>query len=300
MHIGKLIHAARAPFCSLEFFPPADAAQLPDFYATVERLRVLSPLFVSVTYGAGGRRQQSTLDVTAELVRRGLTVMAHLTCVGAEPQAIAAFLEELDKAGVDNVLALRGDPPADRSWDRERAPFRHAADLVRFVRRHRPEMGIGVAAYPAPHPESSTFADDRRYTAEKLRAGADFAVTQLFFDAREYVEMVAQLRAQGISTPVIPGILPVQSFDSLRRMLSLCGANIPGKLYLALEKANDEGGPEAVRAAGLDYAVRLIRRLLDSGAPGVHLYTLNKAEMCLRLADAVGLFRNAPAPGRRV
>ena len=191
-------------------------------------------------------------------------------------------------AGVDNVLALRGDPPADRSWHWEEAYFQHAADLVRFVRKHQPNMGIGVAAYPAPHPESTTFAEDRRYTAEKLRAGADFAVSQLFFDAREYVELVAQLRAQGITTPVIPGILPVQSFDSLRRMLSLCGANIPGKLYLALEKAHEDGGPEAVRAAGIDYAVTLIRRLLDSGAPGVHLYTLNRAEMCLRLMDAVG------------
>ncbi|MBO4300893.1 MAG: methylenetetrahydrofolate reductase [Desulfovibrio sp.] len=287
MHIGKLVNAARTPFYSMEFFPPADAAQLPDFYDTVERLRVLNPLFVSVTYGAGGRRQQNTLDVTAELVRRGMTVMAHLTCVGAEPQGIEDFLEKLVKAGVDNVLALRGDPPADRSWDWEQAHFRHAADLVRFVRERRPHMGIGVAAYPAPHPESSTFAEDRRHTAEKLRAGADFAVTQLFFDAREYIEMVAQIRAQGLDTPVIPGILPVQSFDSLRRMLSLCGANIPGKLYLALEKAHEEGGPEAVRAAGLDYAVKLIRRLLDEGAPGVHLYTLNKAEMCLRLAEAV-------------
>ncbi len=288
MHIGKLIEATHAPFCSLEFFPPADGAQLPDFYATVERLRSLNPLFVSVTYGAGGRRQQNTLDVTKELVRRGLTTMAHLTCVGAQPQSIADFLEELGMAGVDNVLALRGDPPADRSWHWEDAYFQHAADLVRFVRKHKPNMGIGVAAYPAPHPESTTFAEDRRYTAEKLRAGADFAVSQLFFDAREYVELVAQLRAQGITTPVIPGILPVQSFDSLRRMLSLCGANIPGKLYLALEKAHEDGGPEAVRAAGIDYAVTLIRRLLDSGAPGVHLYTLNRAEMCLRLMDAVG------------
>ncbi|MBQ9405621.1 MAG: methylenetetrahydrofolate reductase [Desulfovibrio sp.] len=290
MHIGKLVGQARAPFCSLEFFPPADATQLPDFYATVERLRCLNPLFVSVTYGAGGRRQQNTLDVTAELVRRGLTVMAHLTCVGAEPQGIADYIGQLRQAGVDNVLALRGDPPADQSWDWEQATFRHAVDLVRFIHERWPDMGIGVAAYPAPHPESATFAEDRLHTAEKLRAGADFAVTQLFFDAREYVELVAQLKAQGIVTPVIPGILPVQSFDSLRRMLSLCGANIPGKLYLRLEKAHKEGGAEALRAAGLDYAVKLICRLLDAGAPGIHLYTLNKADMCQRLVEATGRF----------
>ena len=288
MHIGKMIRELSAPFYSLEFFPPSDTAQLPDFYATVDRLRALNPLFASVTYGAGGARQQNTLAVTAELARRGITAMAHLTCVGAEPQSIAAFLHDLQASGVNNVLALRGDPPADKPWDWNKAHFRHASDLVAFAREQQPDLGIGVAAYPAPHPESPTFADDRRCTAEKMRAGADFALTQLFFDAREYEDLVSHLRGQGITTPVIPGILPIQSFDSLRRVLSLCGANIPGKLYLALEKANNEGGAEAVRQVGLDYAVRQIRSLLDAGAPGIHLYTLNKADMCLRLAEAVG------------
>lgn len=288
MHIGKMIRELSAPFYSLEFFPPSDMAQLPDFYATVDRLRALNPLFASVTYGAGGARQQNTLAVTAELARRGITAMAHLTCVGAEPQSIAAFLHDLQASGVNNVLALRGDAPADKPWDWNKAHFRHASDLVAFAREQQPDLGIGVAAYPAPHPESPTFAEDRRCTAEKMRAGADFALTQLFFDAREYEDLVSHLRGQGITTPVIPGILPIQSFDSLRRVLSLCGANIPGKLYLALEKANNDGGAEAVRQVGLDYAVRQIRRLLDAGAPGIHLYTLNKADMCLRLAEAVG------------
>ena len=288
MHIGKMIRELSAPFYSLEFFPPSDTAQLPDFYATVDRLRALNPLFASVTYGAGGARQQNTLAVTAELARRGITAMAHLTCVGAEPQSIAACLHDLQASGVNNVLALRGDAPADKPWDWNKAHFRHASDLVAFAREQQPDLGIGVAAYPAPHPESPTFAEDRRCTAEKMRAGADFALTQLFFDAREYEDLVSHLRGQGITTPVIPGILPIQSFDSLRRVLSLCGANIPGKLYLALEKANNDGGAEAVRQVGLDYAVRQIRSLLDAGAPGIHLYTLNKADMCLRLAEAVG------------
>ena len=288
MHIGQMIRELSAPFYSLEFFPPSDTAHLPDFYATVDRLRALNPLFASVTYGAGGARQQNTLAVTAELARRGITAMAHLTCVGAEPQSIAAFLNDLRASGVNNVLALRGDPPADKEWSWNTAHFRHATDLVAFAKEQQPYMGIGVAAYPAPHPESPTFAEDRLHTANKLRAGADFALTQLFFDAREYEDLVNYLRGQGITTPVIPGILPIQSFDSLRRVLSLCGANIPGKLYLALEKAHNEGGAEAVRQVGLDYAVRQIRSLLDAGAPGIHLYTLNKADMCLRLAEAVG------------
>lgn len=288
MHIGQMIRELSAPFYSLEFFPPSDTAHLPEFYATVDRLRALNPLFASVTYGAGGARQQNTLAVTAELARQGIAAMAHLTCVGAEPQSIAAFLNDLRASGVNNVLALRGDPPADKAWDWSTAHFRHASDLVAFAREQQPGMGIGVAAYPAPHPESATFAQDRLHTANKLRAGADFALTQLFFDAREYEDLVSHLRGQGITTPVIPGILPIQSFDSLRRVLSLCGANIPGKLYLSLEKAHNEGGAEAVREVGIDYAVRQIRSLLDAGAPGIHLYTLNKADMCLRLAEAVG------------
>ena len=287
MRIGTLIRQAERPFFSLEFFPPAEQGQLPAFYATVEDLRALRPLFVSVTYGAGGSRQRNTLAVTAELARRGFTAMAHLTCVGAQPGDIAAFLRELRGNGVDNVLALRGDPPRGMTWESACGTFRHTAELVRFIREKEPDMGIGVAAYPAPHPESATFALDRQYTAEKLAAGADFAITQLFFDVREYEALVASLREHGVDVPVVPGILPIQSLDSLRRVLSLCGANIPGKLYLDLEAAHAEGGAEAVREAGLAFAVRQIRRLVDMGAPGIHLYTLNKPGLCRRIAEEV-------------
>ena len=289
MQISTLIANSKKPFVSLEFFPPADAAQLEGFYDTAERLRAVDPLFVSVTYGAGGGKREKTLAITAELTRRGFATMAHLTCVGAEPGAIAAFLGELRAVGVDNVLALRGDPPREGSWDWEKGHFRHAADLVSFVRRHEPDMGIAVAAYPAPHPEAPSFALDRRYTAEKLRCGADFAISQLFFDVREYEALVAALRAEGLNAPIIPGILTIQSFDSLRRILSVCGANIPGTLYLSLEDADRRGGAQAVREAGLAFAVRQIRRLLDCGAPGIHLYTLNKAELCLRIVRETGL-----------
>ncbi|BAV91576.1 methylenetetrahydrofolate reductase [Candidatus Desulfovibrio trichonymphae] len=262
---------------------------MPGFYSTVDQLCTLSPLFVSVTYGACGSRQRNTLAVTAQLAGRGLTTMAHLTCVGAEPLAIMQFLKELRAVHVDNVLALRGDSPVDGGQKAEHGHFRHASDLVAFIRAYEPDMGVGVAAYPAPHPESPSFAADRDHTAQKLRAGADFALTQLFFDVREYEDLLADLHARGLDTPVVPGILPIQSFDSLRRVLSLCGANIPGKLYLALEKAQQRGGAEAVRDVGLDFAVRQIRRLLNCGAPGVHLYTLNKSEMCLYIAEETGL-----------
>lgn len=289
MRIGTLIKNSAKPFFSLEFFPPAVRESWPGFFETAGRLAALKPLFVSVTYGAGGAKQANTLEVTGELAKMGLTAMAHLTCVGAEPEKIENFLNGLRAVGVDNVLALRGDAPKNMEVDWQSAPFAYASDLVRFIRRVAPDMGIGVAAYPSPHPEASSFALDRLYTAHKLASGADFAITQLFFDVREYEDLCRRLEANGIDVPVIPGILPIQSLDSLKRVLSLCGANIPGKLYLELEAAHEAGGAEAVREAGLTFALEQIRRLLEIGAPGIHLYTLNRSELCARIVREAGL-----------
>lgn len=289
MRIGELIRKSEKPFFSLEFFPPGRDDLLPAFYDTAGELGALKPLFVSVTYGAGGAKQQNTISTTAELARRGFNVMAHLTCVGAEPEGIRRFIGDLAQNGVANILALRGDPPKDVAWDWDKGAFRHADDLVRFARREFPDLGIAVAAYPAPHPESPGFAEDRAHTAAKLAAGADFAVTQLFFDSREYLDLMRHLGDNGIDVPVIPGILPIQSLESLNRVLSLCGANIPARLYLDLVRANAEGGPEAVREVGFAFALEQIRGLLANGAPGIHLYTLNKSGLCARLVREAGL-----------
>ena len=267
MNIGQLIAERGKPFYSFEFFPPKDPDQWPDFFKMAERLAPLEPLFTSVTYGAGGSSQDATLEIVSHLKKEfQFETMAHLTCVGATQDYITQYLQRLRDNGVDNVLALRGDIPKGQDIDWETAEFRHAADLVRFAKAHYPDMGIGVAGYPAPHPESPSFASD----------------------VREYLHFVDRLSDMGVSVPVIPGILPIQSLESIRRTLSLCGANIPGKLYLALEEANAKGGAEAVREAGLKFAVQQIRTLLDNGAPGIHLYTLNKASMCLRIAEEVG------------
>lgn len=290
MNIAQLIEQADGPFFSLEFFPPKEVAQQEAFYEVVDKLSAIKPLFASVTYGAGGSSQDATLDIVTRIKHvHHMEPMAHFTCVSASEKSIGEFLDKLSHAGVDNVLALRGDPPADQAhgYDWTQEPFTHAADLVRFARQYKPEMGIGVAGYPSPHPESPTFASDWRYTVAKIREGADFVITQLFFDVREYFNFVERLNDMGVSVPVIPGILPVQSLESLRRTLALCGANIPGKLYLDLEAAHSRGGAEAVKDAGIAYAVQQIRTLIDGGAPGIHLYTLNRAESCLRLVEAV-------------
>lgn len=288
MKIIEKIKKCGGPFYSMEFYPPRDREDWPQFFETVDRLSVIDPLFLSVTYGAGGSRQDNTLDITARLAEMGHTPMAHLTCVGATKDSIRSFIGALQKAGVYNILALRGDPPAGQNIRWEDGEFVYANELVAFVKDEFPDMGIGVAAYPAPHPESLSFAQDRKYTKVKFDAGSELAVTQLFFDSREYVEFALQMKNMGVEQPIIPGVLPILSLESIRRVLSMSGCNIPAKLYLAIEEAHKKGGSPAVREAGIAFAVEQVKRLLDGGAPGIHLYTLNKAEMCLRIVEEVG------------
>ncbi|MFR4118560.1 MAG: methylenetetrahydrofolate reductase [Bilophila wadsworthia] len=287
MNIGQLIAERGKPFYSFEFFPPKDPDQWPDFFKMAERLAPLEPLFTSVTYGAGGSSQDATLEIVSHLKKEfQFETMAHLTCVGATQDYITQYLQRLRDNGVDNVLALRGDIPRGRTSTgkppnppcRRSRPFRQGA-LSRHGHRRR--------RYPAPI-RNRRASPATGATPCQNREGADFVITQLFFDVREYLHFVDRLSDMGVSVPVIPGILPIQSLESIRRTLSLCGANIPGKLYLALEEANAKGGAEAVREAGLKFAVQQIRTLLDNGAPGIHLYTLNKASMCLRIAEEVG------------
>jgi len=275
------------PFYSLEFFPPKEQSTWPDFFNTLDRLRAIDPLFASVTYGAGGATQNNTYEIAARIAASGLNPMAHLTCVGATSEKLREFLTSLRNVGVHNVLALRGDPPKDRQFSWEDGEFQHASDLVTFIRREFPDFGVGVAAYPTPHPESDTFADDRLAMAQKM-ISSDFGVTQLFFDPREYFEYVDQMRALSIRKPILPGVLPIQSLDSMKRVLSLSGGSVLAKFYLSVENAHEKGGAEAVQEVGIAFAVQLVRRLLDGGAPGIHLYTLNRAEACLRIAEEVG------------
>ncbi len=290
MKITDLIAQKNGPFYSLEFFPPRERDQWDPFFHVVEQLKAVNPLFASVTYGAGGSTQEATLEIVSHIKKAyDIETMAHFTCVGASSDSIRTMLQKFRQGGIDNVLALRGDPPKDSTIDWDTAEFAHATDLVRFIKKEFPEFCVSVAGYPGLHPESPSYESDWRYTVAKVSEGADFVITQLFFDVREYFSLTSRLSYFGVTVPVIPGILPIQSFESLRRILSLCGANIPGKLYLDLEKAHNTGGTEAVKEAGIAYASQQIRSLLDGGAPGIHLYTLNRAESCLQLIDEVGL-----------
>lgn len=273
---------------SLEFFPPKDPAEWPGFLKVAERLAVTNPLFVSVTYGAGGGSQDSTLEISGKLKNEiGLEPMAHLTCVGADATSIEEFLGGLQEREVHNVLALRGDPPKGMTqFVPENEEFRHASDLAAFITQKAPNMGVAVAGYPEAHPQSQSIAEDLEWTRHKMEY-ADLCVTQLFFDNRAYFDFKARLAGMGVNKPLIPGVLPILSLGSIRRILSLCGANIPGNFYLELEEANEKGGAKAVRELGVQSAIKQCRNLLEGGAPGVHLYTLNQAEACLEIADAL-------------
>ncbi len=276
-------------FISLEFFPPKTREDWPTFFQTVQRLSELNPLFASVTYGAGGSTNADSLEIVTRLQNEyGLETMAHLTCIGSTTDEIKQFLSDLTAAGVTNVLALRGDLPLDETAvTSPDSSLKHASDLVSFIHSSFPGVGIGVAGYPEVHPEAVTLESDLSFLKLKLENGADFAVTQLFFDNNLYHNFVKRAHAAGITKPIIPGILPVVSLKVIKRIVSLCGASIPADFLAELEKADQAGGAAAVQKAGIAHARRQVQELLDAGVQGVHIYTLNRADAILELLDGV-------------
>jgi methylenetetrahydrofolate reductase (NADPH) len=276
-------------FISLEFFPPKARQDWPAFFQTVERLARLDPLFASVTYGAGGSTNADSLEIVTRIRQEyGLETMAHLTCIGSSTGEIDRFLGDLAAAGVDNVLALRGDLPLDGSADGlPPSPIQYASDQVTLIRSSFPSMGIGVAGYPEVHPEAESLQEDLSFLKLKLDKGADFAITQLFFDNSLYHAFVKRAREAGITKPIIPGILPVVSLKVIKRIVSLCGASIPGEFLAELEQADQSGGAAAVQKVGVAHARRQIKELLEAGVPGVHIYTLNRAEVVVELVEGL-------------
>jgi len=289
MHIPQRITNHR-PFVSLEFFPPKQQEEWPQFLEAAKELQQLQPLFASVTYGAGGSTQSNTLEICEQLIRTcGFEIMPHLTGVAANQDKIDGFLNAIKVLGIDNVLALRGDRPNGfTGTDAELfSTFPHASDLVTYIRKQHPGLAIGVAGFPEAHAEALSFAADLEVMQRKVACGADFIITQLYFDNRVYFDYVERLRERGVTVPVIPGVLPIRNLASLRFTLQLCNARVPGQLINALMKANDQGGAAAVYAIGVAYAREQVKGLLAGGAPGVHLYTLNKADMCLEVMDGL-------------
>ncbi len=282
MKISDLLRFARErgePVFSFEFFPPRTDEGVKALFETVEALRPLAPGFVSVTYGAGGSTRARTVELVKRLKRETeIEAMAHVTCVGASRDEIGATLDEFAGVGVQNVLALRGDPPkGEAAFTPHPDGFSHASELVAFIRGQprRWSFCLGAAAYPEGHPETRDLDADLRHLKTKVDAGVDFLVTQLFFQNAAYEGFVARARAAGIQAPVLPGIMPFTNVEQVERFTATCGATIPARLQAAMEVRRAD--PDAARDLGVAYASLQCQDLLRRGAPGIHFYTLNRS-----------------------
>lgn len=278
MRIPEIL-AGPEPCFSFEFFPPKTEEGTEALFASVEDLNRLEPGFVSVTYGAAGSTRDGTVEVTTRIKRDyGIETMAHLSCVGETIEGLETILERFAAAGIENILALRGDPPrGERAFTPASGGLRSSAELAAFIRGREltRDFGIGASCFPEVHPEAGSGAADIAFLKEKVEAGAEFLISQLFFDNEVYFRWLAEVREAGIEVPVIPGILPILSRKGLHSFCGVCDARIPERLDHQL--AALDGDPDAERAFGIAYAARQCEQLLAAGAPGIHFFVLNRA-----------------------
>lgn len=288
MKIAALFASGR-PVVSFEFFPPKTEEGVETLYKTVDELRSCRPSFVSVTYGAGGSTRDRTIDLVTRIQRDlGLTTMAHLTCVGSTRAEIKEVLKRLQGGGIQNVLALRGDPPkGETEFKPVPGGFRYASELVKFVRDEGFDFCIGAACYPEGHVETRDLDQDLAHLVDKVRQGVDFLVSQLFFDNEDFRAFQRRARSAGIDVPIVPGLMPVTNVAQSQRFTQMCGSRIPQELLRRLRIV--ESDASAVVATGVHWTVEQARQLLASDAPGLHFYTLNKSSATLAVHAALGL-----------
>ena len=288
MRIDEIIQTGGPPVFSFEFFPPKTDEGEQNLRATLSALTELGPAFVSVTYGAGGSTRDRTLELTKWLKSElGVETVAHLTCVGASADALRATLREIAQAGIENVLALRGDPPAQTAaWQPHPNGLTYASELVELVCT---EYGLccGAACFPESHPESATPLSDLQYLKRKVDLGASFLITQMFFDNELYFRFVEAARFAGIEVPILPGIMPITSAKQIKTITALCGASLQPALLEQLERRTDD--PESVAELGVAYAALQCADLLARGAPGIHFYTLNRSPATRAILSALKL-----------
>lgn len=297
MHIRDILSYSK-PSLSFEFFPPRSAPAWEDLYQTIRELEPLQPSFVSVTYGAGGGTRELTHDLVVRIKQTtSIPPVPHLTCVGHSEREIEEILRRYAEAGVTNILALRGDPPRDRpDYDWSEGDFRHASDLVAFIRKFNESgihpdprgFGIGVAGFPEGHPATPNRVDELDFLKAKVDAGADYICTQLFFDNHDFFDFRDRCNLVGIHVPIIAGVMPVTSLSGMKRMAELAaGARYPAKLLRALERG--KSSPEAVERVGIHYAAEQCAGLMHEGVDGIHFYTLNKSHASREIFHSLGL-----------
>ncbi len=287
MLVKEILNAAVKPVFSFEFFPPKKDEDWETLFETIAALSPLNPSYVSVTYGAGGSTRSRTHNLVTKIQKEtGLTVVSHLTCICSDKDETGSILANYQNNGINNVLALRGDKPAgSASIDEAIKDFPHAIDLVRFIKTNYPEIGVGVAGFPEGHPETPNRLKEIEYLKEKIDAGADYIVTQLFFDNRDYFDFVERCTIAGITVPIIPGIMPITTAKVMIRMSELAlGARVPASLMSKVIKA---GNDREVASIGIEWATHQVQELIDHNIKGIHFYTLNMADATLRIFNNI-------------
>jgi methylenetetrahydrofolate reductase (NADPH) len=296
MRIDEIIERSDEPVFSFEFFPPKTGAGEVNLRETLEALVELNPAFVSVTYGAGGSTRDRTVELTKWIKQElGIEAMAHLSCVGTTREELKAILDGIAEAGIENVLALRGDPPRGQTdWRPHPGGFHYSTELAELIRSSYPSFAIGAACFPEVHPEAPDLAHDIRFLKQKVDSGASFLITQLFFDNELYFNFVDEARSAGIEVPILPGIMPITDLNQIKTITGLCKATIPPRLLEALEwRASD---PDAVLQLGVAHATLQCAELLARGAPGIHFCTLNRSPATRAILSALRLL--TPWAGR--
>ncbi|MDE2656820.1 MAG: methylenetetrahydrofolate reductase [NAD(P)H] [Verrucomicrobiota bacterium] len=293
MRFIRDIHAEKQasgkPTISFEFFPfKTPAGEATFFGKTLPALMTARPDYASVTYGAGGSTREKTLEIVERIQNDfGLTTMAHLTCIKQTQAEIGGILDEAARRGIQNILALRGDPPPGEEWAQTEGGFEFASELVEFL-RERGGFGIGAAGFPEGHIDCAEgFEIDWRHLVGKINCGADFVITQMFFDNADYFRLADYLKGQGVAVPLFPGIIPVANAGQIKKFSAMCGAKLPESFSSRLDELGDDA--DAVREYGIEYATGQCRELLERGAPGLHFYTLNKSKAVLQILANLGL-----------
>ncbi len=287
MLVKEILDSATKPVFSFEFFPPKKDEEWETLFETIAALSPLSPSYVSVTYGAGGSTRSRTHSLVTRIQKEsGLTVVSHLTCICSDKEETGAILQNYQEHGINNVLALRGDKPAGMASMADAIKdFPYAIDLVRFIKKEYPDFGVGVAGFPEGHPETPNRLKEIDYLKEKVDAGADYIVTQLFFDNRDYFDFVERCTLAGITVPIIPGIMPITTRKGMIRMAELAlGARVPATLQKKILTAADD---TEIASIGIEWATGQVQELIDHHIKGIHFYTLNMADATLKIFNNI-------------